>query len=79
MPLFFFFFMYTSSHASLLSVRRSHSAQVIIHHTGDSRRVCSWSVCVYTLTDLDQARDVSDLSRGGLHLLWLWITATDLR
>lgn len=77
MPPFFFFYKYTSSHASLLSVRRSHGVQVIIHHTGDSQRVCSWSVCVYTLTDLDQARDVSDLSRGGLHLLWLWITATD--
>lgn len=46
----------SSSHASLLSVRRSRSSQVIIHHTGDIRGVCSRDVCVYTPTDLEQTQ-----------------------
>lgn len=53
----------SSSHASLLSVRRSRSLQVIIHGTGDIRGVCSRDVCVYTPTDLDQTQ---------IRLMCLW-------
>lgn len=60
-PVFFFFRFIVvrqpaSSHASLLSVRRNRSSQVIIHRSGDILRVCSRAVCVYTLTDLDQTQ-----------------------
>lgn len=58
-PVFFRFIVMrqpASSHASLLSVRRNRSSQVIIHRAGDILRVCSRAVCVYTLTDLDQTQ-----------------------
>lgn len=58
-PVFFRFIVVrqpASSHASLLSVRRNRSSQVIIHRSGDILRVCSRAVCVYTLTDLDQTQ-----------------------